>query len=99
MSTAHCACHLPMISHYEVQHLTEFQRIMFDEFLIRNPITGYLLPYQPMFIFSLSCVFLLSISELPTQKKPTSVMDEPYFSNFTTISVITSKMQEHTSAT
>ena len=38
-------------------------------------------------------------TELPTQKKPTSVLDEPYFSNFTTISVITSKMQEHASAT
>ena len=39
------------------------------------------------------------MAELPTQKKPTSVMDEPYFSNFTTISVITLKMQEHASAT
>ena len=38
-------------------------------------------------------------TELPTQENPTSVLDEPYFSNFTTISVIASKMQEHVSAT
>ena len=62
MLTTPCECHLPMIPHYEVQHSTEFQRITFHEFQIRNPITGYLLPCQPMFIFSLSCVFLLCIS-------------------------------------
>ena len=37
-------------------------------------------------------------AELPTQKKPTSVLDETYFSNSTTISVITLKIQEHASA-
>ena len=38
-------------------------------------------------------------AELPTQKKPISVLDQPYFSNFTTISVIISKTQERAKAT